>query len=269
MLRSGIGYVQFSEIAKQAFVEEALDERDLRGRTTNLSRVAVRTGISRKEVSRIRSNILHQSVDERTPANDTANSGHAARVLQLWHSDSRFLDSTGLPRDLRINGDGITFTSLVRAAGGDVPAGAVRAELLDAGALVELADGQLRATKRHYIPADVGEDLLVGLTHFVSPVLTGLVRNTDPICSQPFIQRLAYSDRLTASSVLLFREISKELTSLFLRTVDDWLSVNESKVDPPSPTLPSLNTHRAGLGVFYYESPITGESDGLQEDSSG
>ena len=259
MLRSGIGYMQFAEMAKQAFVEEALGERDTRGRATNLSRVAIRTGISRKEVARVRSSILNR-IEQAVPVTDTSDSGHVARVLQLWHADSRFVDSTGHPRDLPLGGEGATFSSLVRAAGGDVPPGAVRAELLDAEAIAELEDGRVRPTKRYFVPADVGEDLLVGFAHFVTPVLAGLVRNTDRNCPQPFFQRLSYSDRLIASSVPLFRDMSKDISSSFLQTLDDWLSINESKSD-----LPPACLHRVGVGVFYYESPTTTEFDEKQD----
>ena len=259
MLRSGIGYTQFAELAKYAFVEEALGERDTRGRATNLSRVSIRTGISRKEVARIRSVVLERAQQQPQPDDDSSSSSHIARVLQLWHADSRFVDSTGHPIDLPLGGDGVTFNSLVRAAGGDVPPGAVRAELVDAGAVEELDDGRVRPTKRYFVPADVGEDLLVGFAHIVAPVLAGLARNTDRNCSQPFFQRVAYSDRLSASSVPLFREISKDLSSSFLQSIDDWLSTNELKTD-----LPASELHGVGVGVFYYESSATTESDERQ-----
>lgn len=260
MLRSGIGYTHFAELAKNAFVEEAFGERDTRGRATNLSRVAIRTGISRKEVARIRSVVLERLQQQTQPDDESPSSGHIARVLQLWFADSRFVDSTGHPIDLPLGGDGVTFSSLVRAAGGDVPPGAVRAELVDAGAVEELDDGRLRPIKRYFVPADVGEDLLVGLTHILGPVLAGLARNTDRNCSQPFFQRVAYSDRLTGSSVPLFREMSRDLSSSFLQAIDDWLSTNESKVD-----LPASDRNGVGVGVFYYESPARGESDEKQE----
>ena len=54
LLRSGINFRQFEEIAKDVFLEEASAERDGRGRRANVSRIAVRTGLSRKEVARIR-----------------------------------------------------------------------------------------------------------------------------------------------------------------------------------------------------------------------
>lgn len=249
MLRSGIGYTQFADMAKMAFVEEALGDRDTRGRATNLSRVAIRTGISRKEVSRVKTLLLAQQIAKHSIRADLNESGHAARVLQLWHADKRFTDEFGRPRDLPFGGDGVSFSSLVKAAGGDVPPGAVRAELVDAAAAVEAEDGLLRALKRHFVPADVGEELLVGFTHFVMPVLAGLARNTERNCDKPFIQRLAYSDQLNAESLPLFREISQNRTSAFLQGIDDWLSANEATLESPE-----VGHRRVGIGVFYYES---------------
>lgn len=247
MLRSGIGYRQFAELAKLAFVQEASGEKGSRGRQTNLSRVAIRTGISRKEVARLQSQIEGRSgVSSRARGVDF-HSVHAARVLQLWHSDPRFIDSDGSPKKLPFADDGIDFSSIVKAAGGDVPPGAVRAEMLSANAVVEFDDGTLKPTKRYFVPADVGEELLVGFTHMVIPVLEGLARNTDYRCTDPFIQRLVYSDRLAPRVVPLFRKQARERVSDFVQSVDDWLSSNEipdSQVHSP---------YRYGVGVFYYE----------------
>ena len=247
MLRSGIGYRQFAELAKLAFVQEASGEKGSRGRQTNLSRVAIRTGISRKEVARLQSQIEGHSGASSTARGVDFHSVHAARVLQLWHSDPRFIDSDGSPRKLPFADDGIDFSSIVKAAGGDVPPGAVRAEMLSANAVVEFDDGTLKPTKRYFVPADVGEELLVGFTHMVIPVLEGLARNTDYRCTDPFIQRLVYSDRLAPRVVPLFRKQARERVSDFVQSVDDWLSSNE---------IPDSQVHspcRYGVGVFYYE----------------
>ena len=261
MLRAGIGYTQFAELAKTAYVAEALGDRDTRGRATNLSRVAIRTGVSRKEVSRIRTFLSSQHIERQSTDPDTDESGHAARVLQLWHADSRFVDELGHPKDLPYGGEGVNFSDVVRAAGGDVPPGAVRAELVDAGAVMELENGLLRALKRYFVPADVGEDLLVGFTHFVNPILVGLARNTERNCERPFVQRLAYSDRLTAATVPLFRDISQHRASNFLQGIDDWLSVNEAAGDSPT-----VDLYRVGIGVFYYEAPAFSSSGDVSDD---
>jgi Family of unknown function (DUF6502) len=255
LLRSGIGYRQFAELAKTAFITEALGERDSRGRTTNLSRVAVRTGLSRKEVARLRAR-LDSSVTKPGVGNDSAyHSGNAARVLQLWHADQRFLEPSGLPMRLPFSGNGRSFSSLVRAAGGDVPPGAVRAELTEALSIAEDEAGYLRPLKRYFVPADVGEELVVGFTHIVLPVLAGLARNTDRGSGEPFIQRLAYSDRLIPSAVPLFRTIARRRASEFVQSVDDWLNANE--LSPDDGSEPS---ERVGMGVFYYEGPTPAET---------
>jgi hypothetical protein len=247
MLRSGIGYPQFAELAKLAFLREAQAEKDSRGRATNLSRIAIKTGLSRKEVARLSKRQSDTAKSTSTMRMVDFQSLHAERVLQLWHSDPRFVDKRGAPKELPFADGDITFSTLVRGAGGDLPPGAVRAELLAAGAVVESEEGALRPIKRHFVPADVGEELVVGFTHMIIPVLEGVARNTDERCSTPFIQRLVYSDRLSADAAPLFRRVAREQVTGFVQSVDDWLSANE--VSDPEGRQPC----RYGIGVFYYE----------------
>ena len=46
LLRYGIGYREFAEVTKTAFVDVASADFGIRGRPTNISRVAVMTGLS-------------------------------------------------------------------------------------------------------------------------------------------------------------------------------------------------------------------------------
>lgn len=250
LLRSGIGYKQFAELAKVAFMQEALGERDSRGRMVNLSRVAIKTGLSRKEVARLRAAMNSSARLGLSHVDAVFHSGHAARVLQLWHVDPRFVTPAGTPKALFFTGEEPTFSTLVRAAGGDVPPGAVRAELFDARSIIENEYGRLVPIKRYFVPADAGEELVVGFTHIVSPVLEGLARNTDRESKQPFIQRLAYSDRLPTTAIPHFREVARSRASEFVQVIDDWLSSNESK-----PEATGEGGFRVALGVFYYEGP--------------
>ena len=249
LLRCGISYRQFAELAKRAFIEEALAERGSRGRKANTSRVSVRTGVSRKEVARFRAMIAENSGRSDADRVGLAHfSGHAARVLQVWHSDARFIDQTGQPMDLLYSGEGDTFVSLLRIAGGDVPPGAVRAELLGAGAIVELESGMLRVLKRHFVPGDLDEKLVFGLTHILLPVLEGLSRNTRPGITEPWVQRLAYSRRLQPSATPLFRHIARERSGAFVQSIDDWLVAHE--VDQEAKGAHAMSV---GVGVFYFE----------------
>jgi hypothetical protein len=243
LLGAGISYAQFEEVAKRAFVAQALGEPDTKGRTTNISRVAVRTGLSRKEVSRLR-----QLLEAPIRSDDsTIQIGMPARALQLWHSEAAFLDESGLPIDLPFDDGEQSFSGLVKRVGGDVPAGAVRAELLAAGGMVELPNSKLRVQKRFFVPSALDEDLIVGFAFIVAPLLETLSHNLDDP-SAAYIQRVSYSDHLPQGALAEFRNVSHMQAEGLMNSIDEWISVHED----PSNALVDL-TRRVGVGVFYFE----------------
>lgn len=249
LLRYGITYRQFADVAKNAFVREAFRETDSRGRHTNASRVAVKTGISRKEVSRLR------GVVDRNPSNEQESqvdhSGPPARVLHFWHSDPRFLQPDGSPRVLDFEGSHPSFSSLVRAVAGDVPPGAVRAELRKAGAIVDADSGQIAVTKRYYIPVNVDEKVITVLSSMMFPLAAGLDHNSNPERKvDGFIQRVAFSERIDAKFVPVFRAWSRAEAVRFLESIDDWLAAHET--EPESGGIIDVG-NVVSIGVFYYE----------------
>jgi hypothetical protein len=181
-------------------------------------------------------------------------------VLQLWHSEPEYLGSDGRPIDLLIKSVEPDFHSLVRLSGGDVPLGAIRAELLASGAVEELPSGRLRALKRVFIPSDVMEEIVVGLTHIVRPVMEGIDHNSSRTKDGPFFQRLAYSDQLTKEAIPHFRKIATERSAEFIQSTDDWLASTEM---PPAASK-SRHVRRVAVGVFYYEGDVP---HGRTEDS--
>ena len=248
LIRSGVSFRQFSDMAKAAFVDQTLAERDSRGRSTNISRIAVRTGLSRKEIARILRRSTDKRIDIEQAQAATFHFHQAARVLQLWHSDTRFVGDDGRPKDLEVEGTTDSFTSLVRSAGGDVPPGAVRAELIAAGALSETVNGHLRVLKRDYVPEDIGEELIVGLTLVVYPAISGLAHNVEKHGQNTFMQRVAFSDRLTPAAVPLFRQVARRRSTDLVQAVDDWLSSNEVPSDEAA-----TPGNYVAVGVFYFE----------------
>jgi len=246
MLRSGVTYKSFAEIAKSAFVHEALLERDAKGRVTNASRVAVRTGLSRKEVRRVSELTL---VKDGPKSGAADHAGPPARVLHAWHFDQRFVGPDGAPLDLCFEGESPTFTELVKAVGGDVPPGAVRAELFRATAVKELENGLLRPTKRYFVPGDFDEKAITVMSSMLFPLISGVDHNSNPTRkSAGFIQRIAYA-RLSPEDREAFRVWSRAEATRFIESIDDWLIAREVMVNE------TVDAPISGVGVFYYEGP--------------
>ena len=105
LLKAGVGYREFAEISKTAFVEIATRDYGLRGRPTNISRVAVMTGLTRKEVRRLRDKT--ESGQETLVVRSTPMS----IILHRWYTDEEFLTSKGEPRQLPFEGQSSSFTS--------------------------------------------------------------------------------------------------------------------------------------------------------------
>lgn len=179
LLPRGMTPKRFGELARSAFVQVAADASKRQNGRVNHSRVAAQTGLSRSDVKRL----LSRSVIDSVRADQTP----VARVITGWRTDRKFADSDGKPRRLRISGSSISFTSLVKKYGGDIPHRAVLDEMLRIRAVIEDNDTvQLHPSLRFEQRQDIG---------FLSPVLPALV---DGI-------RIASSKRSAGASSSIYR----------------------------------------------------------------
>ena len=223
MLQCGIGYRAFAEVAKTAFVDVATREYGVRGRPTNMSRVAVMTGLTRKEVRRLR---------------DESNSGHLsarqvvtpmALILHKWVSEPEFLDKEGRPADLPMEGDRSSFKSLVKRFGGDIPPGAIRTELKRVGCVKESKDGQLRLVKRAFRPSDVEDRVLNYLLKSVCPVLQNTAHNLDPTNRESeWPQYTVNTKSIRTSDLGRIKRITSDRCVDFVESFDDMFIAYEA-----------------------------------------
>jgi hypothetical protein len=239
LLRSGVGFKEFAEVSRLAFVEVASSDFGLRGRPTNISRVSAMTGIPRKEVKRLRS--VRPSYDE----NLRVELGPLSDVLQRWHTDSSYLDRNGRPRALRMQGRGVSFRSLVKLCAGDIPAGAIRVELLRSGSVIEDAKGLLHALRRQVVPADLDEKLITGIVfglrgHASTVAFNTSVNNLGPAGR---IERFCLSDQIAEQSIAEMHPVVRKHIQDFADEMTDLIAVPRR----------SAKGRRIGVGVFYYE----------------
>lgn len=245
LLRFGIGFREFSELAKTAFVDVASTDYGLRGRPTNISRVAVMTGLTRKEVKRLRDKIAGGDatlVIKATPLSE---------VLHRWHSEVEFLEASGKPKRLPFSGESASFSSLVRKFGGDIPPGALRTELKRVGAVCERDNGDLEIVKRSVLPSGIDERLIIALAHGVYPLLATTAHNTNPEredASWP--QLTAFTQSVRKTDLPRIRRISVDRLTEITESFDDLFMAYETLQEAESR---QNDKNIVAVGVFYFE----------------
>ena len=155
LIRNSVSFAEFSEIAKDVYVEIAASDFQLPDKNMTQGRIAILTGLTRKEVNRL---ITQQGAQHRDYA---SNLNRVTRILSGWHTDPQFTGPYGLPLDVPYDAPGDrSFAELVRRYTGDMPARAMLDELLRIGVVKEADDGRYKVLTRTYLPkADAPESL--------------------------------------------------------------------------------------------------------------
>ena len=245
LLRYGIGYREFAEVTKTAFVDVASCDFGLRGRPTNISRVAVMTGLTRKEVKRLRDKI--ETGDSTISVKTTPFS----EVLHHWHARSDFLDANGDPLALPFSGEERSFTALVKRFGGDIPAGAMRTEMKRVGVVDEDEDGRLKVVNRTFRSESDLETLVTVLVHGAYTLLSNIAHNTDPERQDStWAHRIAHTRSLRSPDTTQLRRITKDRIVDFAESIDDIFIAYES-LQEEGEVSDAKDT--VAVGVYYFE----------------
>ena len=244
LIKNGITYKEFSEMAKGAFVTVASEDYGIRGRRTNISRTAVLTGLTRKEVKRIRDELKASLSNPRE-----IELNRPAKVLSVWNEDKRFLDASGVPRTLKIDGlDG--FRELLREVGGDVPPGAMLKELIRAGCVEEVAEGHFKCKKRQFNPSGISEFQATRFGECLRDLADTVQWNLDEASADDKrFEFRVWNDRIPKRRVSLFQEFVRESGSELLEVFDRWLMDNQN------PRIADADDDiRCGVGVYFFRS---------------
>lgn len=242
LLRHGVSHSEFSELARKAFVETAFDDFHIDGKKQTVSRVATLTGLSRKEVLRLKYDRERPETKEPRPVN------RAARVINGWITDSAFSSPDGMPRVLPLYGETDSFAALVRKYSGDITSGAIADELIRVGAAGLHEDGiELRAPA--YVPTTGSDEKIAIAGDSASDLLQTLDHNlATQDAAASHLQRSVVYHQLPEDVVAEFRAFSEQKSAALLNELNLWLSVRKQKLSRYD-----LGTHRAGIGVYYFE----------------
>jgi hypothetical protein len=246
LLRYGIGYNEFAETVKTSFVDVGSTDFGIRGRPTNISRVAVMTGLTRKEVRRLRQKL--ENGDDTLTVRTTP----ITEILTRWHSETAFLDSRGHPAVLPFSTGENSFSELVKKFGGDVPPGAMRTELKRMHLVEEQDDGSLSVKSRALLPHDSTDNLMTSLVHCAYPLMSTIARNTEPesLPGEGNAQFSTYSLSISESDRTRLKRISHDRLSEAAVSFDDLFAAYESVPDRrPDEKESSV----VMVGLYYFE----------------
>jgi len=239
LMRTGMTWREFSDLSKGVFVSVASDEFGIRGRPTNVSRVSILTGISRKEVKRQR-----ELLSEERPMKSSKTTD-ATRLLSQWYQDPDFTGPDGQPLPLPRSGPAPSFSVLFERFGGDTPEQTLLKELINAGSVTKTESGQLIANRRYHMPTSVDAGLLRFFGTNLFDHAETLRNNLAGEESDKRFEGFAVDNRIDPEAVDEFTEYVDQRGQQFLEEIDEWLAAH--RLDTNSTNLSPV---RLGLGVY-------------------
>ncbi|MEX0977169.1 MAG: DUF6502 family protein [Woeseia sp.] len=246
LLRHGISFAEFAEIVKAVYVEIAVTDFKVEGKRGTKSRIAVISGLTRKEVSRV----IELAGAENQGGKSNLN--RVARVLAGWHTDPDFIGPYGMPLEIRYEDSApnvVTFSNLVRRYSGDMSSRSMLDELVRVGAVVETEPGWLKVLRRVYEPQTLAQDNFerVGevVKNFVDTVDFNLQKEA---LGAGRFERIVYSpEGIRNEDMYKFNLYVKERCQALLEEIDNWIA----QLELPNKSNQQNVTH-TGIGIYHY-----------------
>lgn len=251
LLRHGISHAEFANWAKAAFIKEASENFGVENKKPTVSRIAIVTGINRKEVKRI----LELPTEEDS---GRAKQNRATRVVTGWLQDKEFHNDKGNPAPLEYGEADSAFNQLVKRYGGDVPARAVLDELLRVGTVVR-KDDIVRMKQKGYVPHKSTQEMLDILGESCSDLLETIDHNISNDQEDSRIQLNVVYDNLPDEALEEFRVMAAKKSMELLKELDEYLVKNDR--DTSTKKIKGSGKFRSGLGVYLIEQDLSDEKE--------
>lgn len=246
LLRHGVTYAEFSEVIKTVFVTIAAQEFRVPGKKMSKARIAIVTGLTRKEVQRL------SSVDQKERFKLRTNLSRIGRVLTGWHTDPDFTGPYGMPLEIRYDSavpNDATFVRLVQQYSGDMTPRAMLDELLRVGAVVETDRNWYRVVRREYVPQTLAPDFLErvgrGVHDFIHTVEENMQKSGDE--AGRFERTVRPDIGLKPEDLPVFDAYVRQKCQSLLEEIDNWLT----KLDSPDPKRGD-NVIQTGVGIYHF-----------------
>lgn len=249
LIRQEFTHAELTELVRQAYVDVAYKSFSIPNQEMTVSRVAVLTGLSRKEVVRLRDS----AKDSDAPAKLSPN--RAQRVVQGWMNDTEFLNSKNRPRILPIKNvvDGQeqgSFVALCRRYSGDITYGAVLDELNRVEITTQPNENTVKLVNTAYVPKkDELEQVRIVAT-CVSDLFNTTLHNIDAEKDQQRFQRQVVYSGVDEAVAEIFRQMVAEKSTRLIEELNVFLAQNRKNTKKKQH---QNTTKRVGFGVYHID----------------
>lgn len=252
LIRNGVTVTEAIDLTRRAFVDAATSsEFRLPGRRISDTRVAILTGLTRKEVNQLRS--------ESGLRESGTNLSRIGRLISAWNQDPDFTGPYGLPVAVRFesgtSNSPLSFTELVRRHSPGISPRAMLDELLRTGLAHMDDEGWIRNSGRAYIPSKLDPAAVERLGQVL-----GRLADTVDFNNQVLQSSLGRFERVVVTDIGLTEEQYRQFNvymrakcEQFLETLDNWLATKEDRLNAyKTPHEDRSQRIMAGLGVYHF-----------------
>ena len=247
MIDHGLQLPSLVELLKKALVDEAVGAYGLADKGSSDTRIALLTGVHRKDVKRLR-----EAPVSAGPASPMVSV--AASVVARWISEPRFLNADQSARALartpsRGSAGEPDFTTLVAEVSRDVGARAVLDELARLGVVELREDGYVALKSTAFVPHEGLSESFHFLAASVSDHLGAAVHNLAPDRRGPLmLDQSAFSQDLSAEQAEQLQLQARRLWAGALQQFLQTATVAEQRSEGASGP-----KHRIRFGVYFHD----------------
>ncbi|MDH5353636.1 MAG: DUF6502 family protein [Gammaproteobacteria bacterium] len=240
MLRNGMSYGEFDQIARKCFVDVAFRNFTPGGKKQTVSNVAILTGLNRKEVKKL------NELDASQTKTGSKQYNRSIRVIGGWINDPDYLRADGSTRDLDMEGSH-SFTSLVKKYSGDMPVAAMQKALTESGNISVDGNAKVRLLSHAYLPSDDPAEKLTILGTDTQQLIETINHNITASTQNLHFQRKASNPRIPVDAIPKIKQFTQRKGQAFLEEVDLYLSQHESEDE-------NEEAVELSVSLFYHES---------------
>ncbi|ONG40595.1 hypothetical protein BKE30_07200 [Alkanindiges hydrocarboniclasticus] len=239
LIKSGIGYTEFSAVLKPIFYNEAIREIERLNQKKTDSSISLLSGLNRRDISTLRhnNNDVHQLIHHfAEPASVIS---VPARVVGIWVND-------GLPQSIPVSGHEVSFENLVRKVSTEKHPRSILLELKRIGIVKEEND-RVILQANSFTPSPENDELkqmfVANITDHLAAGIHNIVEKENK-----FLEQAIFADELTLKSIQHLKETSmklwNEMSRQILAEAIDCCKQDEGRQDA------TLNFR---LGIFQYD----------------